>query len=619
MSKAIAYLMKWQPGTNCDFSLSNLSIKEKSLITRYITDHKWVEQPKYIRHMLLNQAMGQARDIDAGGVFLEAWACSKNHVMQRTHYLNYEKSADLFIKTPGSDDISAGHVSRAKVENLSECSLKKLTKDAINFGKRITLVVVEDVFYASSISVAVKDCEGTAVTLALYNFIPFNSKCIDAEHIVPIGSTIIVKEPYLKCFNSGHLGLRVDNPSNVSILQVLDKTPLGCNTAATAKDLGNMHFGQQNYNDAKMFYDEVLSAPRFQPCDSEMRITVLSNRAAALLKLNRFTEALVDCNAVLTEDPSHRKAMYRSGLAHRGLRQYNEAVSLFEKCLTIADSFDKGYHNYVAAVQKQLNSTETMTIQANGKYDFLRLVSPKAKINTNCIAEYIGPVEVRKAGSKGRGLFLTGDVKPRTLLFFEPALANASLDTVSKTKQFTFALNYEQNTSNEGSQHELINNLVCSASKNPQLNARLAVLSFSGGGQSTQMNIPSISSIRDGRLTEVPPVSALQIANIVKTNSFGSSVARCHLNTTSHTTLLLVTSFMNHESIPNTHVEHMTIGGGTFAAVFSETALKAGTELTTKYSDDVDKLRHWGIGNQKHNKNGGKKNKRNKKKKKKKK
>ena len=73
---------------------------------------------------------------------------------------------------------------------------------------------------------------------------------------------------------------------------------------------------------------------------------------------------------------------------------------------------------------------------------------------------------------------------------------------------------------------------------------------------------------------------------------------------------------MNHESIPNTHIEHLTIGGGTFAAVFSETALKAGTELTTSYSGDADHLRSWGIGSQKQ-KSGGKKKKRKKKKKKK--
>ena len=56
------------------------------------------------------------------------------------------------------------------------------------------------------------------------------------------------------------------------------------------------------------------------------------------------------------------------------------------------------------------------------------------KVDINCIAEYIGPVEVLKAGSKGRGLFLTIDVKPHTLLFFEPALANASRNGIKESK-----------------------------------------------------------------------------------------------------------------------------------------------------------------------------------------
>jgi tetratricopeptide (TPR) repeat protein len=586
---------------------------------RFLTNENWMKQPEFIRHMMLRQEMDQARAIDAGGVFLEASQSTRQHQSDRMRHLDMEKTNQYRIRTPGADDISAGHVSSADVESLSECSLKKLIKDAINYGKCITVVATEDVFYGSSISVAVKDCEGTAVVLALYNFIPFNSKCVDAEHIVPKGSTIIVKEPYLKCFNSGHLGLRVDNPSNVNIIQHLRTLPSDCKTVEIAKRLGNKHFGEQKYNNAKLFYDEVFS-PRFQPCESEMRITVLSNRAAALLKLSNFTEALVDCNAILAEDDLHRKALYRSALAHRGLRQYEIAVALFEKCLTIADSADKGFKGYVAAVQKQLAATQTMVLQSNGHYNFLKLKSPKLKVDINCIAEYIGPVEVLKAGSKGRGLFLTIDVKPHTLLFFEPALANASRNGIKESKDFVSCLNYEQNSRNDGSQHELINNLIYSASKNPQLNARLAMLSFSGASQSTSMEVPSISSIRGGRLAEVAPISALQIANVVKTNAFGG-LGNFHgkesgFETGRHTTLLLVTSFMNHKSIPNTHIEHLTIGGGTFAAVFSETALKAGTELTTSYSGDADDLRSWGIGSQKQ-KSGGKKKKRNKKKKKK--
>jgi hypothetical protein len=46
---------------------------------------------------------------------------------------------------------------------------------------------------------------------------------------------------------------------------------------------------------------------------TDIAVACLGNRAAALLRFNRFSEALNDCVAARTLQPEHVKAMFRSG------------------------------------------------------------------------------------------------------------------------------------------------------------------------------------------------------------------------------------------------------------------------------------------------------------------
>jgi tetratricopeptide (TPR) repeat protein len=63
--------------------------------------------------------------------------------------------------------------------------------------------------------------------------------------------------------------------------------------------------------------------------------TLLLNQSACELKLNRPTDALATCKRVLQSNPNHIKALYRSGLAHFDLGQYDEAKKCFEIALEI--------------------------------------------------------------------------------------------------------------------------------------------------------------------------------------------------------------------------------------------------------------------------------------------
>ena len=61
--------------------------------------------------------------------------------------------------------------------------------------------------------------------------------------------------------------------------------------------------------------------------DGDLRVTLLANRAACYLNLNRPWLAMIDCTAVLERNPSHQKALYRRALAFRSMGKHDKALA----------------------------------------------------------------------------------------------------------------------------------------------------------------------------------------------------------------------------------------------------------------------------------------------------
>ena len=76
-----------------------------------------------------------------------------------------------------------------------------------------------------------------------------------------------------------------------------------------AKRVANEAYSASRWQDAVDAYTRCLGEDELPVSD---RVIILSNRAAALLKLNRFADAIEDCTSALTlSSDGNAKALYR--------------------------------------------------------------------------------------------------------------------------------------------------------------------------------------------------------------------------------------------------------------------------------------------------------------------
>lgn len=144
--------------------------------------------------------------------------------------------------------------------------------------------------------------------------------------------------------------------------------------------------------------------------------------------------------------------------------------------------------------------------QKTGVYNFSQLQENAKKLRPPHLdhATYIGPVEVRQTESKGRGLFVTKDVKAGDLLLCEKAFshahagegaADAGNDEASST--ISILLNPETGGGFMGTQADLIKLTVQKLYRNPSLAPAFTTLyhgSYERGSTSTVDGEPIVDT-----------------------------------------------------------------------------------------------------------------------------
>jgi stress-induced-phosphoprotein 1 len=115
-----------------------------------------------------------------------------------------------------------------------------------------------------------------------------------------------------------------------------------------AKEEGNAHFKADRFPEAVKCYEE---AAKRNPKDH----TVFSNRAAALLKLTAYEDAIKDCDKCLAIKPDFAKAFVRKGHAYFWTKQYNKALSQYEEAIKLDPTFQEaidGRNRTIAKIQE---------------------------------------------------------------------------------------------------------------------------------------------------------------------------------------------------------------------------------------------------------------------------
>jgi len=84
----------------------------------------------------------------------------------------------------------------------------------------------------------------------------------------------------------------------------------------------------------------------------ELLLAVLLNMALAHLKLNKHQKALDECNQVLKLDPENLKGIYRRGLAHFHLRDFDRAEEDF-KTYQARNPNDGSLKTYLQEIKKE--------------------------------------------------------------------------------------------------------------------------------------------------------------------------------------------------------------------------------------------------------------------------
>lgn len=241
---------------------------------------------------------------------------------------------------------------------------------------------------------------------------------------------------------------------------------------APGKDLENINVCLTT---AGSSYTDALAQPA-----TEAEIEILKrNRALAHLRTQHFDAALSDTGfpsfhaplSALPAPPPNEKALVRAAEALYSLGRFHESCAALQQ---VRAHFPGNAQAAVTLARAQTRVRE----QEGGLFDFRHMQAEARRRRPPHLehATYVGPVEVRAAGAKGRGLFVTRAVEAGELLLCEKAFAHAFVEEREEGKErsggsakISLLMNVETNQGFMGGQADLIRMIVQKLQRNPSL------------------------------------------------------------------------------------------------------------------------------------------------------
>ena len=403
---------------------------------------------------------------------------------------------------------------------MNPINISELQPDTHHLGKVLFLRTIESSLRDAAIQSIVQDRTGTAERFAIYNADPF----IKAEQVLPEHTILAVKEPYYAATGTGSSSIRVDHPSDVIRLSLLDQqvpreiwadlpelveSPLEC------KERGNAAYSARDYPAAYQIYSQGVDACGSE--DTAIKLDLLRNRAAVSLFLKRFTRAEADAKAAIISTNSEEdekaaslnaKAYERAGLAAYELGHFEEAEAYFKKMQELAPASEDA-PRALKRIEQRLRE------RSNGDFVFETMSrSTSKKHNRLDHADFIINTTVSEAGGHGRGLFAAKSFTAGQLILCEKALCVA-FDSDGILESYTI-LDPKTQRASTGTQATLLFSLVQKLLYSPELASEYFNL-FDGG-----YPLKTSPQIVDGLVT----VDAFRTQAIIQHNCFGCPTVR---------------------------------------------------------------------------------------------
>lgn len=321
-----------------------------------------------------------------------------------------------------------------------------------------------------------------------------------------------------------------------------------------------------------------------------------------LLELRRPLQAykLAQSVTVVAQDLELHKVLtdilFLQSLAAYELRCYRKASELLGRLRVVAKTANISPPKEIADRIWTANKAVDVRLRElqHGDYDWLSIFHKSMTQASDRrylmeAADFIGPVKLKLAPGKGRGLFLTRDVRAGELLIVEKAIGvgfegeNAS----DYRNSYGFLFPRTEMPGISSAIGMVVAQLITGVLDNPSLHHQLIQLS---GGQKSDF-LPSLKlppSENAWLESKVPASGQLdleQIKAIIGTNSYTLPLVLKDVTTNPSLDyeeaggLFYASSFMNHSCIPNAS----RISFGDIMVIRANTDLKKGAEITQSY------------------------------------
>ncbi|EOQ99448.1 hypothetical protein E3P92_02619 [Wallemia ichthyophaga] len=503
---------------------------------------------------------------------------------ERERVLRDREAGVGFIRQSQVFDNNVIPASKTPIEDLEYMQLKDLQFPHRHSGKFVIVRVISNPNTLFDLHAIVDDKEGNGIPLTLSHYTP--SPTAPSDAILPYGSTLLIKEPYVT-----KNGIFVPAKSDTRLLS----------------DSDNL------INDVQWFY------PLEQPSDNK---EVDQLMAQANNDDNDLWDIIHDLNQVLSVNPLSYEAKIRLSDVYFGVHKLGSAYRTSAEALKLARdnqqksraflnqaraAYDmrlfKEAENLIKGVQDPELQGEVRRVNElikkrrlerdEGEFDVTELFKEKQRYIAPRldVADYIGPIEVKDIDGRGRGVLATQDVEPGTLMLVGKAVGTAYPSDADRrnSKEHTtiMELNYSHKTLH-GTAQVLARTRISHAIEDMPFLAK-RVLGLCGSPtepllteylrEGFPLTVDEDEAVemldKEGKLPVID-VDPRRVGSVLKYNAFGhASIAGAETPCMLHS----LPAIINHSCVPNVASIHL----GDVIMSRALTPLRKGQELLHSY------------------------------------